>query len=44
MNCKITNHSIRKILVELLKNLKFSNIEVISISQHHSLNGLKNYK
>ncbi|PKY60137.1 hypothetical protein RhiirA4_483487 [Rhizophagus irregularis] len=41
---KITNHNIQKTLVELLKNLGFSDIEVMSVLQHHSLNGLKSYK
>lgn len=41
---KITNHSIWKTLVELLKNLGFLNIEVMSVLQHYSLNGLKSYK
>ena len=38
---KITNHSVRKILVKLLKDLGFSDIKVMSVSRHRSLNGLK---
>ncbi|PKB94357.1 hypothetical protein RhiirA5_438983 [Rhizophagus irregularis] len=41
---KITNHSVRKTLVELLKDLGFSDIEVMSVSRHRSLNGLKSYE
>jgi len=44
MGRKITNHSVRKTLVELLKDLGFSDIEVMSVSRHHSLNGLKSYE
>ncbi len=32
MGCKITNHSVRKTLVELLKDLGFSDIKVMSVS------------
>ncbi|CAB5363749.1 unnamed protein product [Rhizophagus irregularis] len=44
MGRKITNHSVRKTLVELLKDLGFSDIEVMSVSRHRSLNGLKSYE
>ncbi|GBB88897.1 hypothetical protein RclHR1_09960009 [Rhizophagus clarus] len=41
---KITNHSGRKSLVSLLKELNFTDIEVMSVSRHKSISGLKSYE
>ncbi|PKK74215.1 hypothetical protein RhiirC2_739241, partial [Rhizophagus irregularis] len=41
---KITNHSGRKSLVSLLKELNFTDIEVMSVSRHKSMSGLKSYE
>ncbi|GBB86589.1 hypothetical protein RclHR1_00130030 [Rhizophagus clarus] len=41
---KITNHSGRKSLVSLLKELNFTDIKVMSVSRHKSISGLKSYE